>query len=125
MHISNNKAAAPYSYHLHTHNKGNINLVSVCEENDLGICFDSALEFDKHINNKINKANSIAGLIRRTFQFLDIHTFVLLYKALVRSQLEYASSVWYPYKKKHIIAIENVQRRATKFIPELKKPRIS
>ncbi len=101
MHISNNKATAPYSYYLHTHNKGNVNLlvVSVPEENDLGIFFDSGLEFDKHINNKINKVNSIAGLIRRNFLFLDIHTFVLLYKALVRSQLEYASSVWYPYKK--------------------------
>ena len=71
----------------------------MCEENELGIFFNSTLEFDKHINNKINKANSIAGFIRRTFQFLDILTFVLLYKALGRSQLEYASSVWSPYKK--------------------------
>ncbi len=101
MHISNNKPAASYSYYLHTQNKGNINLVLGCEEklNDLGICFDSALEFNKHINIKLNKANSIAGLIRRTFQFLDIHTFVLLYKALVKNQPEYASSVWHPIKK--------------------------
>ncbi len=45
------------------------------------------------------------------------------------SQLEYASSIWHPYKKQHIIwhpykkqhiiAIENVQRRATKYLPEL------
>ena len=44
---------------------------------------------------------------------------IMLYKAFVRSQLEYASSVWYPYKK-HVIEIENLQGRATKFILELK-----
>ncbi len=39
-------------------------LPSVCEENiSFGdICFDNKLEFDKHINNNINKANSIAGI---------------------------------------------------------------
>ncbi len=33
-------------------------LTSVTEENDLGICFDNMLEFDKHINSEINKAIS-------------------------------------------------------------------
>ncbi len=74
-------------------------LTLVTEENDLGICFDNTLEFDKHINTKINKGNSISGLIYRTFQYLDKPTFLLLYKAFVRSQLEYASSVWNPYLK--------------------------
>ena len=33
--------------------------------------------------------------------------------------LEYANAVWNPSLKKHITAIENVQRRATKYIPGL------
>ena len=33
--------------------------------------------------------------------------------------LEYANQVWCPYLKKHIEAIENVQRRASKQIPGL------
>ena len=48
---------------------------------------------------------------------MDKSTFVQLYKSLVRTHLDYASSVWAPFKAKHIEQIEGVQRRATKQIP--------
>ena len=60
------------------------------------------------------------GLTRRSFVYLDNHTFCLLFKALVRPHLEYAHSVWTPYKKADITSIENVQKRATKMLPTLK-----
>ena len=60
------------------------------------------------------------GLIRRFFSYMDETTFLMLYKALVRPHLEYSNSIWNPYKRKHITAIENVQRRATKLIPGFK-----
>ena len=84
---------------------------------------DNKLNFEEHMNEKINKANSIMGLIRRTFTHLDETTFLLLYKALVRPHLEYANAVWNPYKMKHVMALENVQRRATKQIPGFKNMR--
>jgi hypothetical protein len=40
----------------------------------------------------------------------------LLFCAIVRAILEYASSLWSPYTIKHRRLVENVQRRATKFI---------
>ena len=43
-----------------------------------------------------------------------------LYKSLVRPHIEYANQIWTPYLKKHITALENVQRHATKLIPSLK-----
>ena len=39
---------------------------------------------------------------------------------MVRSQLDYCSSVSSPYKKGNIDTIEKVQKRATKVLPELK-----
>jgi len=66
---------------------------------DLGVIFDFRLNFRQHIQDKINKAYSMIGLIKRNFIHMDKHTFVMLYKSLVRTHIEYAVSVWCPYKK--------------------------
>ena len=84
---------------------------------DLGVFIDNKLNFEKHINYCINKANRVMGIVRKTFDFLDQESFLYLFKGLVRPHLEYASSVWSPYLLKHIEALEAVQRRATKLIP--------
>ena len=39
---------------------------------------------------------------------------------MVRSHLDYAMAVWHPYKIKHKIALENIQRRATKELPGMR-----
>ena len=59
-------------------------------------------------------------MIRRSFVFLDEDIFKRLFKAFVRPHLEYCHAVWNPHKQKHIDALENVQRRATRFVPSLK-----
>lgn len=56
------------------------------------------------------------GIIKRNFADLDKNSFILIYKAMVRSHLEYASSVWNPYKKCLIKDLEIIQKRATKLI---------
>ncbi len=96
-------------------------LRKVSEEKDIGVTVDDKLSFSNHMATKIKKANSIMGVIRRTYAYLDDDTtFLLLYKALVRPHLEYANQVWSPHLKKDIVAIENVQRRATKMLPGMR-----
>ena len=89
-------------------------------EKDLGLAVDTRLTFEKHISDKVNKANQMMGLVRRSFIFMDHDNFRWLYKAIVRPHLEYINSVWSPMRKKDINTIENVQRRAMKMIPGLK-----
>ena len=90
------------------------------EEKDIGVIIDPALSFDAHISAKIKKANSVLGIIARSFEYKDKDIMLTLYKALVRPHLEYANQIWAPYLVKHVVAIESVQRRMTRQVPGLK-----
>ena len=92
----------------------------VSEEKDLGIYIDSQLNFKLHIDFKIKKANQMLGLLKRSFNYMDKEMFLILYKSLIRPHLEYGSAIWsIPYKKEST-KLENIQRRATKILPEMK-----
>jgi len=44
---------------------------------DLGILFDTRLNFKDHIQEKINKAYNMIGLLKRNFIHVDCYTFIL------------------------------------------------
>jgi len=88
---------------------------------DLGVLFDSHLTLIDKLEDRINEEYRIIGLIKRNFINVDAKTFTLLYKALVIPHIEYANSVWHPYKKKDIETIEKVQKRATKLAISVRK----
>ena len=98
--VSKSVNVIPRSYYL---KKGDTvyNLEHVDSMKDLGITIDSALSFDDHFQNIVSKANRMAGLIRRSFVFLDEDIFKRLFKAFVRPHLEYGHAVWNPYKSKN------------------------
>ena len=52
--------------------------------------------------------------------YLDEDAFVMLYKSLARSHLEYANSVWNPHRLGLIKDLEKVQMRATKLVISIK-----
>ncbi|KAL0879152.1 hypothetical protein ABMA27_002946 [Loxostege sticticalis] len=84
---------------------------------DLGVCHDSKLLFDTHINYIISKASKALGFVMRNSKdFTQIKTLKILYCALVRSNLEYASQVWNPRYQTYISRIENIQKRFIKYV---------
>ena len=92
-----------------------VRLKIVDTEKDLGIIFASDMSFDEHISTIVKKANSMAGMIRRTFVHLDINMFKTLFSSMVRPHLEYGAPVWNPHLNKHITTtIENMPRRASR-----------
>ena len=78
------------------------------------------MKFVSHIQTSVKKANRNLGIIRRTFSYIDKTVFLNLYKAVVRPHLEYGSTVCSVLYKKSQIAIENVQRRATKLVHSIR-----
>ena len=93
----------------------------VSEQKDLGVIIDDKLKFVPHIQAMAKKVNRNLGLIKRTFSYLDKTIFLNLYKSIVRPNLEYASTVWSVIYKKDSIAIENVQRRATRLVRNIRQ----
>ena len=62
----------------------------------------------------------LVGLIKRIFKSLDKDSLLILYKSLIRSILDYGGSMYYQYTRENTQLVENVQRRATRILPELK-----
>ena len=84
---------------------------------DLGIMVSDDLSWSNHLTHITNKAYKKLGLLRRSLCYNNsTSTKKRLYVTLIRSQLLYCSQIWRPYLRKDIKLIENVQRRATKFI---------
>ena len=95
-------------------------LATTTSEKDLGVYVDTELTFEKHIETVVNRANRMLGLIRRSYTYLDSLSLLKLCTSLVRPTLEYANAAWTPILRRDQILLENVQRRATKLIQELR-----
>ena len=94
-------------------------LQAVTEEKDLGVFVDAELKFRKQAAAAVSKASQIMAVIRRSFSLLDKFTLPLLFKTLVRPQLEYGNIVWGPFNRSDQLLVERVQRRATKLVRDI------
>ncbi len=95
-------------------------LESVKEEKDLGVLIDEELKFHKHVSAAVSKANQTLGIMKRTFNTLDMELLPIVYKHQVRPHLEYGNAIWHPRYIAYMKKVEEVQCRATKVIPELR-----
>ena len=77
----------------------------------------SNLSWSEHYDHICLKAYRVFNMIRRTIPANTPTTLKKrLYLAMVKSQLTYCSQLWRPRLIKDINRLENVQRRATKYI---------
>ena len=72
-----------YAYNLKIDNTAP-KLGEIEEQKDIGVIIDSNLDFDKHINQKVNKANSIMAVIRRSFTTLNTKSMLISFYVRAR-----------------------------------------
>ena len=60
-------------------------------------------------NNIIIKARKASGVVKRTSRG-NTRVAMILYKSLVRPNVEYATQVWNPYRKGMVDRIESIQK---------------
>ncbi len=102
------------NYHSHTYSLGNTPILSTESYEDSGITVHKSLSWSSHINEICKKAYSSLHLIRRSTQ--PHHNSTTKRKLYVSSNLTYCSQLWRPRLHKNIAKIEQIQRRATKYI---------
>ena len=71
----------------------------VNEQKHLGLILESGLSFEKHLSEKIMKAKKNVGILKHLSKFLPLKTLDQMYKAPVRSHLDYCDIIY------HILSI--------------------
>lgn len=82
----------------------------------LGIMIDNKMSWDSQVDSVCSKANRTLAFIRRNLKSCPKDVKTKCYNTYVRPITEYCSSVWDPFTKKNIQKLENIQRRAARFI---------
>ena len=82
----------------------------------LGLLFSKDLTWTAHITKTAKKASSTLGFLRCNLSRCPEECRKTAYLAMVRSTLEYGSIIWDPYLVKDIHLLEQVQRKAARFI---------
>ena len=101
----------------HSYKIGDHTIATRDSHRDLGIILQYNLSWADHYDHICSKAYKILGLLRRSFFMSHSKaTKRKLYISLVRSQLTYCSQLWRPALIKDIRKLEQIQRRATRYI---------
>ena len=111
--INISKKAKPNSFQYKLHNHI---LETVPDSKYLGVTLSSDLDWGPHINNITAKANKTLGFLRRNMKHCTRKVKSLTYTSLVRPIVEYSSPVWDPYKQNQIAQLEQIQRKAARYV---------
>jgi hypothetical protein len=84
----------------------------------LGVTIDQHLTMGEHIDKTIKKCHGIIGALRTAVPFLHRPLLTLAYTSLVRSHLEYCSSIFMTAAATHLKKLDVVQKCAARIICE-------
>jgi len=82
----------------------------------LGVTTNHDLSWANHIRIISCKASAVLGFLQRNLRQCSLSINSLAYLTYVRPILEYASTVWAPYAKTHIMTLEKIQCRSARFV---------
>ena len=82
----------------------------------LGVTLSNTMSWSKHIDSVCFKAQRSLNFLQRNFRNCSPTIKSKLYLTYVRPILEYCSSVWDPFTREDIARLEQVQRRAVRFV---------
>ena len=85
----------------------------------LGVTLDQHFTFGPHIDNVVNKCHGLLGTLARATPYLPRQLLKLSYTALIRSHLEYCSSLFTSAAKTHLKKLDTIQRIAARIIYEV------
>ena len=82
----------------------------------LGVTLSKDLTWQKHVDITTSKANRTLGFICRNLGECSKQVKVTAYTTMVRPTLEYSSTVWDPKSPTLCHKVEQVQRKAARFV---------
>lgn len=82
----------------------------------LGFTLDKYLTFGAHIEEVVNKSRSYMGILRKFSKTLPSRVLLLMYTALIRSQLEYCSTVFQGVAATNLKKLDTIQKIAARII---------
>ena len=116
-------ASKCYVMHIHRGNSTKSYFYQICgeflspvtNEKYLGVHITQDLSWSLHIDRVATKASQKLGFIRRNLRGAPAQCKQLAYIALVRSGMEYASTIWDPHINVHSNKLEKIQRKAARW----------
>jgi hypothetical protein len=82
----------------------------------LGVTIINDLDWGPHIDSITTKANKTLGFLHRNRKNCTRKVKNLMYTSLVRPVVEYSSPVWNPSEEQQICQVEQIQRKAARYV---------
>ena len=109
--LTNKRKLTEFTYYIN-----NVPLDWVSTFKYLGVKLNTKLSWGDHVTEVTHKASRVLNILRRSLRGCSKDAKAKAYTALVRPHLEYCAPVWSPHQKGVKDELENVQKRAARWI---------